>query len=198
MHRMVSFPASIVLVLAVLWGPSNGIAQDRDAALLVGTKKCKMCHKKEEKGNQFQKWLDGPHAKAFEALGSDEAKAAGATLGIEDPQASGKCLKCHSTAYNFTEKLQTEAVLVTDGVSCESCHGPGKNYKKKETMQDRKASIAAGMIHPAAEHCEKCHNEENPTWDPEKYTLADGTKSGFDVEQAYEKIKHPNPNVTHD
>lgn len=37
------------------------------------------------------------------------------------------------------------------------------------------------------------HNDENPTWDPEKYTLKDGTKAGFDYEQAVKVIAHKNP-----
>jgi hypothetical protein len=169
-------------------------AADRDASLYVGTKKCKMCHKKEEKGNQYQKWLGSSHSKAFSNLASDKAKEVAAKLGIDNPQTSGKCLKCHSTAYNWTETVQTDKVLVEDGVSCESCHGPGANYKKKEIMKDRAKSIAGGMVEdPRKDSCVRCHNEDNPTYDPEKYTLPDGSKTAFDVEQAFEKIKHPRP-----
>lgn len=196
MHRALTL--SSLLAVGILCAPPAGYSEDRDPALLVGSKKCKICHKKEEQGNQWQKWLDGPHAKAVETLGTDEAKAVGASLGIDDPQTSGKCLKCHSTAYNWTEEPQTEKVAVEEGVGCESCHGPGKNYKKKETMKDREASIAGGMIHPSTQSCALCHNDQNPTWDPEKYTLPDGTKSGFDVEQAYEQVKHPNPLAAND
>ena len=38
-----------------------------------------------------------------------------------------------------------------------------------------------------------CHNERSPTWDPERYTVADGTKSGFDYDQATAKVAHLNP-----
>lgn len=186
------------MFLAVVFAATIGFAQDRDASNYIGTKKCKMCHKKEEVGNQYQKWLDGPHAKAFETLGSEDAKAAAAKLGIDDPQTSGKCLKCHSTAYNWTEEVQTETIAVEDSIGCESCHGPGKNYKKKAIMKDVDAAIAGGLVRPATKSCEKCHNDESPTWDPEKYTTKDGTKTGFDVDQAYDKIKHPNPLIKHD
>ena len=117
-----------------------------------------------------------------------------AKLGIDDPQTSGKCLKCHSTAYFFTETLQSEAVAVEDGVSCESCHGPGADYKKKSIMQSREESIANGMVYPAlVKSCTQCHNDTGPTWDPERYTTASGEKTGFDPVQAYEKIKHERP-----
>ena len=180
------------VVLGVVVTGQAGV-EDRDAANYVGTKSCRICHKKESTGNQYAKWEAGPHAKAFEVLGTPEAKAAGAKVGVDDPQTSGKCLKCHATAYHFSETVQTEKLTAEDAVSCESCHGPGKKYKSKTTMEDREKCIANGMIYPAMKSCELCHNEESPSWDPERYTTKDGKKVGFDVEQAYEKIKHPNP-----
>ncbi len=187
----ISFSVSIGLLLSTSAG-----AADRDASLYVGTKMCGMCHKKEDSGNQLAVWQKSPHAKAFELLGAPDAKAAGAKLGIADPQKSGKCLKCHSTAYNFTESIQTEKIQPEDGVTCESCHGPGKNYMKKSVMEDHKQCLANGMLYPAKEKsCTLCHNESSPTWKADRYTTKDGKKVGFDIEQAYEKIKHPNPKV---
>lgn len=156
-------------------------AAERDAANYVGTKTCGICHKKDETGNQLAKWQAGPHAKAFETLATDKAKEVGKKLGIDDPQKSGKCLKCHSTAYNFTEAVATEKIKVEDGVTCESCHGPGKKYMAKATMEDRAKAIEAGLVHPATESCKLCHNADNPTAKP------------FDEKAAVEKIAHPNP-----
>ena len=193
MRNFVSSSFGLGLVLAGSITLS-GMAAERDASLLVGLKSCAMCHKKAESGDQFGKWQASPHSKAFELLGTPEAKAAGAKVGVAEPQKSGKCLKCHSTAYNFTEESKaTEKVLVEDGVACESCHGPGKNYKAKATMEDQAQAIAAGLIHPATASCTLCHNDQSPTWNAEKYTTKDGKKVGFDPEQAYEKIKHLDP-----
>lgn len=173
------------------------LAQTGDPAKLISIKKCAMCHKKEDKGNQYGKWQAMGHSKAYELLGTEEAKAVGAKLGIENPQASGQCLKCHSTAYFFTEKLQTEEVKLENGVSCQSCHGPGADYKKKSIMESLEESIANGMVHPAKEKsCTLCHNDTSPTWKPDRYTLPSGEKAGFDVKQAYEKIKHERPAPT--
>ena len=177
-----------VLYASVLTG------QLGDPAKLISVKRCAMCHKKDDKGNQYAKWQSMMHSKAYELLGTEEAKAVAAELGIDDPQASGKCLKCHSTAYYFTESLQTEEVTLENGVSCQSCHGPGDDYKKKSIMESLEESIANGMVYPAKEKsCTLCHNDTSPTWKPDRYTLPDGTKTGFDVEQAYEKIKHERP-----
>ncbi len=191
-----------IAVCAALGFALNGVAAERDASLCCGTKACAMCHKKDDVGNQFAKWQASPHAKAIETLGTAESKAMAAKVGVTDPQKSGKCLKCHSTAYNFTEELQVKAVgdapakiVVEDAVTCESCHGPGKNYKAKAVMLDRAQCIANGMVYPATKSCTLCHNEQSPAWKADRYTTKDGKKVGFDVEQAYEKIKHPDPAV---
>jgi hypothetical protein len=188
------FRTTVVLgtVLGVM---GTAYAADRDASLYTGTKMCSMCHKKEESGNQFGKWQESPHAKAITVLASAEAKAVATKAGVDDATKSGKCLKCHSTAYNFTETVQTDKVAVEDGVTCESCHGPGKNYKMKSVMESREQCIANGMVYPATKSCEMCHNNTSPTWKEDRYTTKDGKKVGFDAEQAYEKIKHPNPKV---
>ena len=170
-------------------------AESRDAANYVGSKTCGICHKSEDNGNALAKWQASPHAKAFELLGTPEAKAVGAKVGVDNPQTSGKCLKCHSTAYNFTETVATEKIKPEDGVTCESCHGPGKKYMAKSTMEDRAKAIEGGMVYPASKSCELCHNEQNPTWKPDRYTTKDGKKVGFDYDQAFEKIKHPDPKV---
>ncbi len=180
-------------VVAVACIGLSAAAQDEDASKIIGTKKCGMCHKKDATGNQYGKWQEAAHSKAFELLGSEEAKAVAADLGIDDPQASGQCLKCHSTAYYFTDTLQSENVKVEDGVSCETCHGPGEDYKKKSIMENHDEAVANGMVADAKTRCVLCHNDSSPTWKADRYTLADGSTTGFDLEQAYEKIKHERP-----
>ncbi len=160
-------------------------AANPDAANYAGTKMCGICHKKEDSGNQLAKWQASPHAKAFETLGTPAAKEVAKKLGIDDPQKSGKCLKCHSTAYNFTEAVATEKIKPEEGVTCESCHGPGNKYKSKSIMESREKSIAAGMIYPATKSCPLCHNEQSPSF------------KGFDEKKFVEKIAHPNPKVKH-
>lgn len=166
-----------LLVIAATTGLGNG----GDPANYVGTKMCGMCHKKAETGDQLGVWSKGPHAKAFETLGTEQAKEIAKAKGIDDPQKSGACLRCHATAYHFTDKLATDKVKVEDGVSCESCHGPGKKYMPKAIMEDRAKAIAAGMIYPATQTCTKCHNENSPTF------------KGFDEKTFAERIAHPNP-----
>lgn len=202
MRRVIESSLMVAAVLASL-ACGTATAAD-DASLYVGIKSCAMCHKKADGGDQFGKWSASPHAAAYANLAKDEAKAAATKLGIADPQKSGKCLKCHATAYNLTEELQVKAeeggtakIVVADGVTCESCHGAGKNYKAKTVMADRAQSIANGMVYPATKNCQRCHNDQSPSWKADRYTTKDGKKVGFDSDQAFEKIKHPNPNVKH-
>src|SRR5690349_6142931 len=77
----------------------TGFADAPDPANYVGIKTCGICHKKEDSGNQIGNWEKSPHARAFQTLGTPAAKEIATKAGIDDPQKSGKCLKCHSTAY---------------------------------------------------------------------------------------------------
>lgn len=110
-------------------------AAERDPAKYIGVSTCSLCHNVRPVGDQYTKWQAGPHARAFDILGTSEARAVAATLGISNPQASGKCLKCHSTTYNWTEQIQTTTIKPEEGVVCESCHGPARGYVPK-TNQD--------------------------------------------------------------
>ena len=204
LFRKIAFTLPALLVLFI-FGPgvlSQEEEESSTAIEFVGAAKCKICHNKVESGAQFAVWSKANHSQAFAALATPKAKETAKAMGIEDPQKSGKCLKCHSTAYFFTEQKVTNIALKKDGsprlaaeegISCESCHGAGSIYQKKKTMEVFDASVKAGMNAHPENSCVKCHNADNPNWDPQKYTLNDGTKTGFDYAQAFEKTKHPNP-----
>ena len=53
---------------------SNVLGQTGDPSKLISLKKCAMCHKKDDKGNQFGKWQSMGHAKAYEDLIKEKAK----------------------------------------------------------------------------------------------------------------------------
>ena len=133
----------------------------------VGAAKCKSCHQSPAKGAQFKKWSEGPHANAMKSLKGDEAK---------DP----KCLKCHATTGHVDAGL-VDGLTEAEGVSCESCHGPGSAYKSMAIMKSREQSIAKGMIVPDEKTCKKCHNDQSPTF------------KGFDFKTYWAKIDHSNP-----
>ena len=133
----------------------------------IGASRCKMCHNKPDKGEQYNKWAAGPHAKAMESLSADEAK---------DP----KCIKCHSTAASVDASL-IASIKPEEGVSCESCHGPGSVYKSASLMKNQKLALTKGMILPEEKVCRGCHNEESPNF------------KGFNYEEYKAKIAHNDP-----
>ena len=99
------------------------------AAENIGAGKCKMCHKTE-----YTSWQAMPHAKAFDLLPAAD-------------QGNAECLKCHALGGNAD----------MPGVQCESCHGPGSEYKAMKVMKDHEASLAAGLLVPDEATCRSCH-----------------------------------------
>jgi YD repeat-containing protein len=182
---------AILLLSLLLLLPS--ISQAADDHKYAGAKKCKSCHKKAEIGNQYGSWLETKHAKAYETLASDKAKKWAAEAGVSDAQTDEKCVKCHVTAHGVDPERLPSKFALSEGVQCEACHGAGKDYRKKKIMIDRKLAEEKGLIPQSPAVCTGCHNDESPAWNPEAYTLADGTKTGFDYDQAVAKIAHPVP-----
>ena len=176
MNRIYKF-LSIFLAILVFQ------AYAQDTPKYIGANKCKTCHKKAKDGEQFKKWSESPHAGAMKTLASAEAKKIAKEKGIADPATDAKCTKCHSTFAAVDAKLLDAKTKLTlkEGVSCESCHGPGSEYKKKKIMKDSKLSAAAGLIIPDEKTCKGCHNNESPTF------------KSFDFKKASEKIAHKIP-----
>ena len=179
---------------AVLLAPL-AMAQDTD---YEGQNKCKMCHNKKSTGEQWSKWKATKHAIAYETLLTDAAKELSKKVGLETPPAeSPECLRCHVTGYDPETKTFHPNMAKEDGVQCESCHGRGTKhlaYGKKMLGKDpAESDLPKDILRPDSTTCVTCHNEQSPAWNPEKYTLEDGTKVGFDFDQALQQIAHLNP-----
>jgi hypothetical protein len=147
----------------------------------IGAEKCKMCHNKQSTGDQYGKWAASLHAKALKSLSSQASLDYAKKNGIADPTKDAKCLKCHST-YDAAGASRG-GILATEGVSCESCHGPGSAYKSPTIMKDLAMSKKNGLIVPEQKVCLTCHNKENPFY------------KEFNYETAKAKIAHPDPAV---
>jgi hypothetical protein len=165
----------------------------------VGVRKCSSCHKKKLLGNQLKTWRDGHHQSAFETLENEQSQELAEELGLKLPaHQSPQCLGCHVTGYALPEEAFAYDLAIDDGVQCESCHGPGRDYRKKKIMSDPEVAAEKGLwdLSEGTQVCQGCHNPSSPTWDPARYTLEDGTTAGFHFQQAISRIAHPIPEET--
>ncbi len=160
-------------------------ASDDPDSKYEGVLRCKMCHKKEKKGKQYEIWSESSHSKAYLILSTPEAKEIAGKYGVENPQGDENCLICHATGFDAPPELQGKKFDITEGVGCESCHGAGGDYYKSKVMKGlRKGSIkpeSVGLIYPDENTCKKCHNPENHT------------SKEFIYEERWAKIAHPIP-----
>ena len=170
-----------LLLQSGLWTLAS--AEEGEAkAQYIGAVTCaKICHKSAKQGEQLKIWQASAHAKAFETLGTPEAKKIAADKGIADPQKADACLKCHVTAPGVSDDLKGAKFSNAEGVGCERCHGPGSLYKKRSIMKDRAKSVAKGLLLPDEKTCLGCHNAESPTF------------KAFDYEEFKKKIAHAKP-----
>jgi hypothetical protein len=167
----------VALMCVALFGMNVSFAQQYE---YIGAAKCKMCHNKPQTGKQYDIWASSLHANALKSLSSQQSLDYAKKNNIADPTKEKTCLKCHATYYSVKEDL-IQTLTAQEGVSCESCHGPGSVYKSNAIMKDQAKALASGLILPTKEVCEKCHNKENPFHKP------------FNFETAVAKIAHPNP-----
>jgi hypothetical protein len=112
-----------------------------------------------------------PHAQAYRALRSDRSKKMLVNLRqLSDaknvhPEADALCLKCHSMG--VPRELQGPRFDATEGVACETCHGPAGKWKVihdlpswKFLSDDEKAAYGLrNLRNPAirADACASCH-----------------------------------------
>jgi len=168
----------LIILLAFLAG---GAMKAQDFKY-IGAAKCKMCHMKPDKGDQYGKWAAGPHANAMKTLAGDKAKKIAAAKGIADPATDAACIKCHATVAAIDKSL-VAGITMSEGVSCESCHGPGSRYKGASIMKNQELAVKNGLVIPTAEVCKTCHNPESPSF------------KSFNYEEYVAKIAHPDPTI---
>lgn len=154
----------------------------------VGVQVCKMCHQTEKNGQQFQKWQASKHAEAMKVLSTPEAQKIADAKGIKGKASDAKeCVECHETGYDAEASMLGPKFSKDDGVQCESCHGPGKDYMSMAVMKDRQKAVAAGLNLVSASDgsaeklCDTCHNKKSPTF------------KAFDFKKMWAQIAHPAP-----
>ena len=114
--------------------------------------------------NEYSTWiLQDKHSRAYQALTGEvgERMASILKLGSKAEEAP-KCLACH--ALYITPEQRGRAFEISEGVSCENCHGPASAWLGPHTTRSwqHEKSVALGMydtrnvIH-RTEKCLECH-----------------------------------------
>jgi hypothetical protein len=167
------FRVLAILLLALVTLPArSGAAGD---ASYVGVASCagSTCHGRPVgngavvRQDEIAHWQEpssqgGAHSRAYAALLSARGQRIAATLGLGSAQSAGDCLGCHATAVPAASR--GARFLVSDGVGCESCHGPAGGWLASHyaVRGSHAANVAQGMIpldRPAARAgvCLDCH-----------------------------------------
>src|SRR5882724_7576949 len=158
-------------VSLVLWSGAL-LAQTADTPKYTGPGSCASpsCHGGVQvrtttsvQQNEYSTWvIKDKHAHAFAVLTNPIATRMARILGIDKADTAPKCLACHALSVPEADRART--FDSTDGVSCESCHGPASNWLGSHTTKGwtHERSVAAGMrdlrdpIH-RSENCLACH-----------------------------------------
>ncbi|MBU1318951.1 MAG: cytochrome c3 family protein [candidate division Zixibacteria bacterium] len=111
----------------------------------VGAQKCRLCH-----FEIYESWRGTKHARAITLLEGDQPT-------------SPECIRCHSTG------IKADGTLI-ENVECESCHGPGSEYRKMRVMKDLGKAIELGLVVAGETACLGCHNEDSPDFKGFEYT----------------------------
>ncbi len=167
----------------------------------VGVKNCKKCHKKKKAGNQYGKWKESKHAKAYELLASKEALDKAKEMGLKShPQKSMECLICHTAGAGLPKARFAKKFKMKEGVQCENCHGAGSKYKKKKVMKklrkERKAggnklAKELGLHYGDEKTCtSQCHQEKRVV---NGVTYINPSYQKFDYKERIKEIAHPIP-----
>ena len=111
---------------------------------------------------EYSAWISQDHhAQATEVLSNPVAARMGKILGIGRPDQAQKCLACHSLDTSTGQQARN---YLSDGVSCEACHGAATGWLGYHVTKDAKheESVRRGMydtkdLVKRAEKCLTCH-----------------------------------------
>jgi hypothetical protein len=118
--------------------------------------------------NEYSTWIvRDKHSKAYASLKGAVGERMAAILGVGKAESAPKCLVCHALDVPAPQRART--FDLSEGVSCENCHGPAAAWLGPHTERDwtHQKSLAAGMydtrdLTKRSEKCLSCHlgNEE--------------------------------------
>ncbi len=168
-----------VLALAALvsggFPTPSAQAQSSNGARYEGVATCagSTCHGRAEgngevvRQDEIATWQEpssstGAHSRAYAALASPRGRQIAASLGLGAATSAPACLGCHATY--VPQSRQGPRFLTSDGVGCETCHGPSSkwlavHYAKPATHASNVANGLTPLENPQvrAKVCLDCH-----------------------------------------
>lgn len=114
--------------------------------------------------NEYSTWiLQDKHSRAYQALTGDVGERMARILKLNaKAEESPKCLACH--ALSPAPEQRGRSFEISEGVSCEVCHGPASAWLGPHTTRDwpHERSVALGMVDtrnliPRTQKCLQCH-----------------------------------------
>lgn len=118
--------------------------------------------------NEYLTWSRvDKHARAYNILLNQRSQRIAKNLGLKQPAHESKiCLDCH--AHVIPAERRGERFKMTDGVTCEACHGPAQKWIKTHveannaTAAQHEKNLEAGMYPTSdavarAKLCMSCH-----------------------------------------
>jgi hypothetical protein len=113
--------------------------------------------------NEYSTWIvKDKHAQSYKALTGNVGERMAGILGLGKAETAPRCLACH--ALNPPAEERSRTFDVSEGVSCESCHGPASGWLGPHTERDwtHAKSVALGMVdtrdlEKRTEKCLSCH-----------------------------------------
>lgn len=113
--------------------------------------------------NEYSTWIvQDRHSRSYAALLEPRSQRMAAILKIGAPQKAHECLVCH--ALDVPKSQMARPLDISDGVGCESCHGPASRWLGPHVQADASysAMVKLGLIDNRnlivrAENCLTCH-----------------------------------------
>ena len=172
-NRRCTFVLACILVahISVSFAEETGaVAQPK----FPGSQSCSSssCHGgASEKSNQYTIWSthDFHHARPYATLETARSERLAEVLKIGNATQSARCTVCHAPFQTVPAERLGAHAKVTEGISCESCHGPAENWIRSHTRPDYTHAdrVASGMrdlknLYVRANTCVACHQNLDP------------------------------------
>lgn len=149
----------------------------------VGVASCQSCHSSSRSGDVFDVWVHSKHALAYQVMSKELSR----NPGIGD---SAECYRCHTTA-SRPPVNSAERMMITEGVGCERCHGPGSEYSSYGNMTDESRFLANGGVKGSLSDCGHCHTapSQRPNCSP-------ASAATTNAEALWKQIRHGQADTT--